>query len=101
MLERRAAARIRTVVGDERQCFPDGPQGITTFNDSAAAPANIHFAVGLLQRARHVGVRSEHGDADRGAGCDRLSTESQCQPVDSFFERRRLGFGVGLAEILQ
>ena len=74
----------------------------TTFNDSAAAPC------GCTSRSRpapaplaRVGCGPSMATPIEAPAVIARPRKVKCQPVDGLFEHRRLGFGVGLAEIPQ
>ena len=63
--------------------------------------AHIHRAVGLFQRAAQFRMWAEDRDTGRGAGADGAAAKHEGQAIDRLFQQRRLGLGIGLAEIPQ
>jgi len=63
--------------------------------------ARIHGAVGLFQCFSGFRVGPEDRDSGGSTGHDGMTAEHEAQAIDRLLQRRRLGFGVGLAEIPQ
>src|SRR5438552_1334638 len=63
--------------------------------------AHIHRAVRLFQRSAQFRMRTEDRYTGRSAGGNRAATKHEGQTIDRLLQRRRLGLGIGLAEIPQ
>src|SRR5271169_191836 len=67
-----------------------------------AAPlrlAQIHRAIGFLQRAGWFGMRSKNGNAGGCTRGDGMAAEHEAKTVDVLLQCGRLGMRVGLGEI--
>ena len=63
--------------------------------------ADIHGAIGLIERMSGIRPRIQDGDAGRGAGMDRTVDEREAQTIDGLLERSRLGAGLRFIQIPQ
>src|SRR5580700_8275578 len=63
--------------------------------------AYIHRPISLFQSPAGFGMRAEQRDAGRYACRGGATAEHEAQAVDGLFQHRRLGMGVGFAEMPQ